>query len=112
MLGMAGMLFALRPAASQPGVTRENFQVIRRGMSEEKVQALIGTEATDDICPLGGCCLPGEHSRLWEEEECKILIHFWVGEVWGGALANKDGSIVPLPPDQGVFDCLRRLLQM
>ncbi len=94
-----------------PGVTRENCQRLRIGMSQREVEAILGEpESFSPGMPLGSSTWA---EGYWNGEGVQVYLYFW-GEfqnkdatrLRGGSLLDRDAKRLERVPN----DFLRRLL--
>jgi hypothetical protein len=80
-LALVALAFVLtdRLLALPPGVTRENVQRLRPGMTVEQVAALLGGPAECDV-PFRACV----HGLLWEELGYPETCQWWTAPSEGG----------------------------
>jgi hypothetical protein len=109
---LAWFLLADSSPPPRPGVTRENFQRIRKGMPLGKVEALMGGKGHDVRIgirspPIG---------KLWKGERFIVLVYIHNGAVDGGYLQdlayarNDERGITDMAEeDEGAGRWLRRL---
>jgi hypothetical protein len=88
----------------KPGVTRENFRCLHKGMSQRQVAAILGSEGKV-IGVMTGVSILG-----WKDGEGDIWVHFdgygaYEGTYWG----NLNGEKLPLAEKpEGVLEVLHR----
>jgi hypothetical protein len=124
LLGLAALLFALFVPRPGAGITRENFERIRTGMTEREVEGILGARSGDYSG--GRAYIPASplsrdtqslHRPLGDGEGDTVL-RWWAGEevavyVWFDWRAQAmDKMFRPVPPGGSLLDRLRRLLHL
>ncbi len=90
LLGLAGFvtfLYLTRPA---PGVTPENFQRLRLGMTESQVEAVLGSAGED----YPGAPAGPDRVLAWDGPGIEVVVYFTKGRVSRGVLLRQDGTWV------------------
>ena len=106
LLGLAGFVLFLWPTtpAAAPGITRENFRLLRKGMSACDVTALLGE--AHEVHGL---------ERVWRGGEITIWLTFADLRLWSG-MANVPRAptedVECLRTDETVLDRIRRWLRL
>jgi hypothetical protein len=96
VLAFAGVLLAPRLLAPEPGVTAENFQRIRKGMTLEEVEAILGQPGSwGNQPPSRFGADDGPVRKVWSNRRDTVIIlavPIQVGDgrrrVWSGTLLN------------------------
>ncbi len=101
-LGIIAILLFLVVPGTPPGVTKENFARVHKGMTERRVQALLGRPA-DRVRPDKNCC-----SAEWYEDGYWIRIAFEDGLVDHWATKEPNGQLQYIPREEGVVATIRR----
>src|SRR5262245_27155904 len=114
--GLAAGYFVLDYALSPtPGVTRENYDRLRVGMSMQRVQAIMGRPADDQHRSDGGKG-PVDVYQWWGEGLAVNLIFDEDGTACDGTLVA-GGTMLPeqvggLQPRESFIEMIRRLLHL
>jgi hypothetical protein len=94
----------------KPGVTRENFQRLHKGMADDAVQSILGAAGEYSV----GLMKRNPwlaYVREWRGQEVAILVAFDSdGLVLEGGLVDSQDHRELLPDNESLLDHLRRLL--
>jgi hypothetical protein len=79
-----------------PGVTRENFLRLHKGMREEDIEAILGPP-THSHTPVNACLLllSADNCNIWTGDEAGVIIYFpdeGGEEAVGGVLTGRFGA--------------------